>query len=158
LPRLSRIYARGAESLENAKKLGLPNVELAADVGFFEAKPNSGQEFVFIKNIRKPIVGVSVSSVVYEKCQNMGIDYIKCISEFIRYLVDNLQCSVIIIPHAVRKGESMRNNDTPVIKRILKISQGEHVHYFNTVERAYDLRRLIFQPATSSWPLDSMAW
>ena len=143
LPRITWVYARGAESLENLKKLGLRNVGLAADVGFFEAASSYCEEMTLLKSLRKPIIGISVSSVVYEKCQKMGIDYVKVTNEFIRYLIDHLKCSVIIIPHAVRNGESMRNNDVPVINKILENSTSENVHYFKHIVHPYELRTLI---------------
>jgi polysaccharide pyruvyl transferase WcaK-like protein len=142
LPRITWIYARGTGTLLNLKKLGLTNVDLAADVGFYEATPN-GKELDSLGNLRKPIIGISVSSVVFGKCQKMGIDYVTVINEIIRYLVDNLRCSIIMIPHAIRSDDSMRNNDVPVIKKILENSKLENIYYYKDIEHPYELRRLI---------------
>jgi len=143
LPRITRIYARGTETLLNLKKLGLTNVDLAADVGFYEATPNHCKELSSLEKLRKPIIGISVSSVVYGKCEKMGIDYVTVINEIIRYLIDNLNCSIIMIPHAIRHDESMRNNDVPVIKKILENSKSEKAFYFKDIEHPYELRQLI---------------
>lgn len=143
LPRITWIYARGNESLRNLKKLGLGNVGLAADVGFYEATSSYCENLASLKKIRKPIVGISVSSVVYGKCQKMGIDYVGVINEIIRYLIDNLQCSVILIPHAIRYDDSMRNNDIPVIEQILTKTKSENVYFFENIEHPYELRQII---------------
>ena len=143
LPRITWIYARGTGTLLNLKKLGLTNVDLAADVGFYEATPSYGKELASLGNLRKPIIGISVSSVVYGKCQKMGIDYVRVMKELILYLVDNLTCSIIMIPHAIRRDDSMRNNDVPVIEKILENSKLENIYYFKDIEHPYELRHII---------------
>lgn len=143
LPRITRIYARGYESLLNLKKLGLTNISLAADIGFYASTPTSRETFSSFPKIRKPIIGISVSSVVYSKCKRMEIDYVKMLNEFINYVICNLKGSVILIPHAIKFDDNIKNNDVPIIKKILENSESEDVHYFRNIEHPYELRQLI---------------
>ncbi len=143
LPRITRIYARGYESLLNLKKLGLTNIGLAADIGFYETTPTTIKNFSQFTNMKKPIIGISVSSVVYGKCKKMEIDYVRMLNEFIKYVVCDLKGSVILIPHAIRVEDNIKNNDIPIIKKILENSDSEDVHFFRNIEHPYELRQLI---------------
>ena len=143
LPRITWIYARGKETLSSLQQFGLKNISLAADIGFYDESLFVAKPLDSMGHSRRPIIGISVSSVVWSKCQKMGIDYVKVLNEFIQYLLTTHEASIILIPHAIKYDGKMRNNDIPVIEQILVTSQSEHVYFFKEMEHPYELRQLI---------------
>jgi len=127
LPRITWIYARGKETFSSLKQFGLNNISLAADIGFYDGSSRASKPLGSVTHSRRPIIGISVSSVVWSKCQKMGIDYVKILNEFIQYILTTYEASVILIPHAIKYDGKMRNNDIPVIEQILVKSKSEHV-------------------------------
>ena len=143
MPRITKIYARGEESYLNLKRLRLQNIALAGDVGFADINMPPREIRATAEDMNKPVIGFSVSSVVYGKCQKLGIDYISIINRLADHIENDLGGTVILIPHAVRASDKIKNNDVPVIRKILDSTRIKNIHYFPEIERPYDIRQLI---------------
>lgn len=117
LPKIRKIIARGEITRNNLESIGIKeNVLVCAD-GAFSMLDNPDIEKkveaiwksdpFFTKNV----IGLSISNVVFKKCQKLGIDYIKKICNFIDYL-NSQGYNVLIIANAARiNSKKTRTND-----------------------------------------------
>lgn len=124
LPKLKLICARGEITLENLREIGVSkNVRLCADGAF--TMPDSPYWAGQVKRIcsktnfyKRPVIAVSISSVVQKKCRKMGIDYKGVMTEFINRL-NAKDYNVLIIANAAREGsEKPRNNDLMICTEV----------------------------------------
>lgn len=108
LSRVTINVARGAQTLEHIRDLGLTNVELGADAAFaMLERPTPERERALAALNRfsgRPIVGIAASSVVRGYADRHGIDYCAILAQF----VDEIAAEgygVWLIAHAVRKSK-----------------------------------------------------
>lgn len=121
LPKLKLICARGEQTRENLASIGITrNVRLCADGAF--TMPDSPAhdhkvEEVCQKDIafwNDRVVGLSISSVVQEKCTRMGICYPQIMADFTNWLTQK-GYHVFLLANAARmNSQKLRNNDLPV--------------------------------------------
>lgn len=118
LPKLDKIIARGAITKKHLNQLQLKNVVMGAD-GAFLLKPTNPQSIKINKSIfDNEVVGISPSSVIFNKCNGINKDYIEIMSKFINELNDN-KYKTILIPHSIRADTNKpKNNDLPICKKI----------------------------------------
>lgn len=126
LPRLHLICARGEQTRENLRSIGIErNVRLCADGAFtMEDDPAISRmvdsrcaEDPFWKD---PVVGLSISSVVEKKCASLSIDYRGIMAGFIAFLNDR-GFGVMIIANAARENSlKPRNNDLVVCDAVYR--------------------------------------
>jgi colanic acid/amylovoran biosynthesis protein len=130
------IYARGRVTLAHLDTLhlGEDQKSLAADVGFLyeEAFSLSAENETRVKNLLeslkrvrpegRSLIGLSPSSLVYEKAISLGRDYIEIFLDLIdAFSKESDRNEYVIIPNATRHGvETPRNNDLFVIDEIHK--------------------------------------
>lgn len=123
LPRVSRIFARGRATSKHLHALGLSNIVESADIAFTlkgEAIDTSRCARYFPQEGQN-VFGISPSSVVYTQCLKAGIDYVGLMARFADHLVEQYEVQVLFIPHSARPHtERLKNNDLPIILRIMK--------------------------------------
>ncbi len=124
LPKLKLICSRGAVTTENLRSIGVvKNVVPCADGAYAMADDPEmfDQVTAFVSQspvFKKPVIGVSVSSVVNKKCKKLSIDYEGIMTAFIRELTSK-GFGVMLIANAARAdSEKSRNNDLPLCRRI----------------------------------------
>ena len=107
LPKMRLICARGKGTLDNLKGIGIEkNVKLCADGAFTMADDPyylkqveaEAQKDAFFND---KVVGLSISSVVRKKCDKLGIDYPKIMTDFIDRLNED-GWNVLIIANGAR--------------------------------------------------------
>lgn len=134
LARCRHLYARGRTTLEHLYTLTLAEDQksLAADVGFlFQeqfrlSKENEAQVAALsstLESIRSSggrLIGLSPSSLVYEKARAIGADYVQTFLDVVEALAaDSERNEFVFIPNATRQGmDAPRNNDLFVIEEI----------------------------------------
>ncbi|MES9852949.1 MAG: polysaccharide pyruvyl transferase family protein [Candidatus Thiodiazotropha sp. L084R] len=127
------IFARGEQTLAHLNEINLSNVypEPVADVAFLHKQSDSlSQESekeldAFLQNLNThsaKTIGICPSSVLATKLKNQGEDYCTTISNLCSKLISSGH-TIVLFPNATRfdQGESLRNNDLPVIKEIEKL-------------------------------------
>jgi polysaccharide pyruvyl transferase WcaK-like protein len=138
LRRCERVFARGGETLAFCSELGLgERLAESSDIAFlFEedhrlSKENPEFEREACRRIeefrsagRKTLI-LACSSVVLEKCEQLGSDYIGTIAAVAdEYLKRGF--AVVLLPNATREGlAGTRNNDLPVLQSIAAQVAGE---------------------------------
>ncbi len=144
LKKCKKVYARGRVTYNNLLSLGLNNISLATDIGFyFDDQIIDLNETKEIDQLNKPIIGISVSSVVYEKSQSLNFDYLATIESIIKLINDELKGSAIIIPHAIKtSGNKLRNNDIKII-RLLKQRNNVKFIFFDQIMNLNGIRAII---------------
>lgn len=162
----SHVYARGRITQAHLDSLGLAEgqASLAADVAFSyqERFSLSHENETLVRELEEKlgeirsrgqrIIGLSPSSLVYEKADKIGFDYVQ---EFLK-LIENLgQASeaheFLLIPNATRQGrETTRNNDLYVIneinanaKKVLPDNLLERIHSVTFDVNTSAIRRFI---------------
>lgn len=123
LSRADVIAPRGQGSLEQVHALGYPQAEHFADLAFSLEVPED-----IAKSIRdqyaglgggRPIVGISVNTIVENACLRRGIPHNRIWADFIAWLQQE-GCHVLIIPHSMREGsKGKHNNDLLTVANIL---------------------------------------
>jgi len=138
LRRCERVFARGSETLAFCSELGLGDrLTEASDIAFLfeedhrlsEENPEFEREACrrieeFRSAGRKTLI-LACSSVVLEKCKQLGSDYIGTIAAVAdEYLKRGF--AVVLLPNATREGVAgTRNNDLPVLRSIAAQVAGE---------------------------------
>jgi colanic acid/amylovoran biosynthesis protein len=128
LARMDFIVPRGIGSLTNVQALNLPNkdrIAYFADSAFTLVVPKEVEESITNRYSPwlqgKKVVGISVNSIVQEKCKALGIAHDETWAAFIDYLQDQ-GYHVMLIPHSMRQNvRSLHNNDLLVIAAIEKM-------------------------------------
>ena len=150
LPKLKLVCARGQGTYDNLKGIGVTdNVVLCADGAFTMADSVSCRERVALRCAEdvfysKPVVGLSISSVVLKKCKKLGIDYPQIMAEFIRYL-NQKGYGVLMIANAARiNSEKSRNNDLLIGDEIYgAVEDKTNVRWYHEEMDAEEIREYI---------------
>jgi len=152
LPKLKLICARGYITYTNLKSIGIEsNVKLCADGAFsmpddcmITEEVNKICKNDSFYNQKEKIVSISISSVVQNKCDKLGIDYIKTMTDFINYLNNN-GYNVLIIANAAREGKiKPRNNDLLVCNEVYQqVNKKEMVRWYPNEMKAEEIREFI---------------
>lgn len=150
LPKMKLICARGRETLENLRDIGVcDNVRLCADGAFTMAdsayynaaveKLCGGDDFY-----GGDVVALSLSSVVEKKCRRLGIDYKACMVRFADYL-NECGFNVLIIANAAREGSGKpRNNDLMICAQVYEsCADKRRVRWYPREMAPEELRGLI---------------
>jgi coenzyme F420-reducing hydrogenase beta subunit/polysaccharide pyruvyl transferase WcaK-like protein len=116
LSRISAIFARGRETSENLRKLGLENVFPAADLAFIlnEHVPVpelSGNRYRELSG-EEIVVGVIPSQVLAGYCEKRGIDLVATLASSLDKIHEETGARIAIIAHSLLEPEKhSRNND-----------------------------------------------
>ena len=163
LPKCTKVWARGEQTFSYLKDAGLRGIDfaLADDIAFnhkaeyalsVESSPQLEQRFAQVMQARngvRGVVGLCPSSVVAVQSRRRGENYEAVLSELVADLAGQ-GLVVVLFPNATRaiSGEAERNNDLPVIRRVLG-RLGEHDGVqpiaFDLDMNATDIKRLIAQ-------------
>lgn len=126
LPLVARIAPRGAITERFLRDLGIPaerldpSADSAFAMGISEASRDAADPYLKHAAFERPVVALSISSVVYEYCQGESIDYPAIMADLIRYLVGERDYGVLVVAHSTRPGKtSLKNNDLPVCDEII---------------------------------------
>ena len=150
LPKMRLICARGKGTLDNLKGIGIEkNVKLCADGAFTMADDPyylkqveaEAQKDAFFND---KVVGLSISSVVRKKCDKLGIDYPKIMTDFIDRLNED-GWNVLIIANGARiHSDKPRNNDLPVCDVVYEsVKNKEMVRWYHKEMTAEEIRAYI---------------
>ncbi|MFD3259457.1 polysaccharide pyruvyl transferase family protein [Paenibacillus lentus] len=150
LPKVTQICARGEVTMGHLKSIGLNNIKLCAD-GAFSMKDSDRAKMAIDNLIRsdefysKPIVSVSISSVVEKYCSKVGIDYIGILAKFIDYLIEEKKYGVLIISNAAREGKhGKKNNDLIVCQDVYDhVSNKAKCRYYSKEFTPEEIREMI---------------
>ena len=150
LPKMSLICARGAITRENLKSIGIDkNVKLCADGAFTMPDIDSVRQEIEEKCendlfFSKEVVGLSISSVVAQKCEKQNINYIGIMSNFADYLIDRGYHVLIIANSARINSQKIRNNDLMACEAVYKgINKKEGVRWKYEEFSAEEIREYI---------------
>lgn len=151
LPRMEKICARGEITYLHLAELKLKNVELCADGAFIMP-----DDPVATRNIQtlisgdslfssRPIVSISISSVVRKYCAKVGIPYEEIMARFIDHLIENKGYGVVIIANAAREGKSgHKNNDLHVCDHVFGLVKNkEYCRWYHKEFTPEEIRELI---------------
>jgi polysaccharide pyruvyl transferase WcaK-like protein len=151
LPRMEKICARGEITFRHLSELNLKNVELCADGAFIMP-----DDSVATQNIQtlvaddilfkaRPIVSISLSSVVWKYCDKVGISYENIMAKFIDHLIDNKGYGVVIIANAARDGKKgHKNNDLHVCSHVYNLVKNkEFCRWYHKEFTPEEIRELI---------------
>jgi polysaccharide pyruvyl transferase WcaK-like protein len=163
LRRCARVWARGERTWQHLDQAGFKGVDFARadDIAFNhkqgyslsdEAGPELQQRFDALSTARgqgvRGVIGICPSSVVAVQSRKNGGNY----EQVLAGLVDDLAAQgflVVLFPNATRAlaGEAERNNDLPVIRRILQALStgrgGAAPVAFDLDVNATDIKRII---------------
>ncbi len=123
LPKLARVFARGAQTLEFVERLGGVQVSLASDLVFsLTPEPLPGDMALPQPAEGGLVIGVSPSSLVESKSAKRGLDYCGSLAGFISRLLREGPHQVLLVPHSIRRDtDKARNNDLPTCGRIFDL-------------------------------------
>lgn len=145
LSRADFVVPRGPGSLAAVRELDLPvPVEYFADSAFSLVVPEETEREIRERYAPmldgKTVVGISINSIVEEKCQAIGIDHHGAWLEFIQYLQDQ-GYFILMIPHSMRQNNASRhNNDLISVAEIMeRLPSREGIH---VVDEPYDSKAL----------------
>ena len=127
----TKVFARGDYSFEYTSQLGLnENLDQASDIAFlYDPKytltdENKNYVKIIVKKLddlrekKRKIITLSISSVVNSKCENRGINYINVMAHTASHYIEK-GYFIILFPNATRTSlATSRNNDIPIIKSI----------------------------------------
>lgn len=164
LSRCIRVFARGRRSARHLDQLGLESSRWsqAADIAFlFEERYSMTvegcQAVDDVLETTAPgrrtdgqLIGVCPSSVVLQKADRAGVDYVGLMSGVLSRLVQR-GATVIVLPNATRAAmRSLRNNDIPVIiairdrcRETLSPYEISRIHWLDSDVNSAGLRRVI---------------
>jgi polysaccharide pyruvyl transferase WcaK-like protein len=160
------VYARGRITQAHLESLGLAEgqASLAADVAFLYKERFSLSEenealvrkledkLVEIRSRGQRIIGLSPSSLVYEKADKIGHDYVQEFLNLIEHLGESSEVhEFLLLPNATRQGRATtRNNDIYVIneihanaKRVLPDNLVQRIHSITFDMNTSAIRRFI---------------
>ena len=140
LPRLRAVCARGSETEQHLRSLGLDNIEPAADLAFTMHMP----EGAVVRNPR-PTVGVAPSAVVAGYCAKAGVDYPSLLGAFVDRMIEARDVDVVIFPHSSRsRVTGGRMDDRPVARAVhAAVTRRERVRLIDDPLGPVELRGLI---------------
>jgi polysaccharide pyruvyl transferase WcaK-like protein len=149
LSKMNFIVPRGKSSYENVVGLNIKTpFEFFADSAFTlqipdEIKYSIQEKYLELFNGKK-VVGISVNSIVQEKCESLGIDHDGEWVKVIRYL-QNRGFFILMIPHSIRQGSKTRhNNDLLAVENISRrIENQENFHVVKELYSSKELRVLV---------------
>jgi len=127
LPRCRILVARGQSTAENLRTIGLDHVPVCPDVAFAlndvedmrSLDPGLARHLEFGTASRR-LVGICPSSVVYQGCEALGVDYVGIHARFAQHLLER-GYRVLVLPHSQRPGStSLKNNDLPVVRALME--------------------------------------
>jgi len=124
LSHMDFVVPRGPGSLANVRSLNLPcPVEYFADSAFTLVVPPDVEQAIHQKYdpilAGKKVVGISVNTIVQEKCEKIGIDHNGAWVTLIEYLQAQ-GYFILMVPHSMRPGSKSRhNNDLLLVDEIL---------------------------------------
>lgn len=127
LPRCRFLAARGKETAENLKSIGVDHYQQCPDVSFLlnecedmNSLTDTAATYLDFGTKSRQLVGLCPSSIAYKSCLSCNVNYNDINAKFISNLV-NKGYRVLLLPHSLRLGSNkLRNNDLPVIKRIMQ--------------------------------------
>jgi len=116
LSRARAVFARGRETEENLRGLGLANVTAAADLAFIlnERVPVPPLPPALAGALPRGeiVIGVSPSQVLASDCERRGIDLVAVLSSALDRLHEETGARIVIIAHSLLEPERRsRNND-----------------------------------------------
>jgi polysaccharide pyruvyl transferase WcaK-like protein len=165
LRKCKKVFARGAHSYTSCATLGLGDrLELASDVAFLfrdedaltVENPEREQELISLLGAlraqNRKILALSISSVVFQKCQKSGIDYIAELRKVAQHFIRK-HYTVVLHPHATREGlHTLHNNDIPVVNNLAaQIQPGEFSDSLVAINYDLNSRSLRHVIAASDW-------
>lgn len=145
---VQRLYARGETSSAHLDDLGVAHAD-AADLAFLLASPQGADDAAAVLLAEVPddrdLLVVVPSEVVKEYCDGVGIDYVRTLAGHIDALVDELDASVVLLPHAVRVGGGRsRMNDLPVTAELAAaITRTDRLVVIDTAADPHVLRAVL---------------
>ena len=150
LPKYKLICARGKITEENLAAIGITeNVRLCADGAF--SMPDSEYWTQRVNRLceeddfyKKPVIALSVSSVVQGKCEKLSRDYKSIMTQFVNRLNDS-GSNVLIIANAAREGsEKPRNNDLIICGEVYEgVRDKSRVRWYPKEMSPEEIRELI---------------
>lgn len=122
LPRVGVIVARGEETVEHLRDLGLENVVEGADLAFV-MKTDESHRSAAHQSLEQlgdqSFLVVSPSSVVKGLCAARDIDYVRLMADTIEKTMDETGLGVAVVAHSARPGRREgRMNDIPVCREV----------------------------------------
>jgi polysaccharide pyruvyl transferase WcaK-like protein len=131
LRRCARVFARGQESYDMTRAIGIEeNLDFAPDIAFLfeddyaltaENSDYAAEVEQHLEQLRRrgtKILVLSLSSVVLKKCQRAGIDYSERMARIAEHFLAKGH-AVVLFPNANREGlDTLHNNDIPVVKSV----------------------------------------
>lgn len=131
LQRSTHLFTRGAQTTAFVRELGIPENKWspAPDVAFlYESRFSLSNEHV--ERVRmlserlathcaagQEVVGLIPSSLVYQKCEAAGIDYLRLFTQLMTTQPETTR--FVVLPNATREGrDTPYNNDLYVIERL----------------------------------------
>ena len=136
LKRTNSIFARGKNSLENLKKIGIDkNVEVFPDIAVsMEAKISDAASVVINKYNSKNIIGIS-PNIVIEKLDKKD-NYISSLKSLVDHILKSNENSVILlIPHTIEKSNLNKEDDYSICSTLLqKVSAESRCEIVNTLD------------------------
>lgn len=148
MPKISVVVPRGSGSLANARSLGLRNAVYFTDSAFTLRVSQETVERITKRYspmlAGQTVVGVSVNSIVEEKCRKLGVDHNGSFASLIQYLQEK-GYFVLFVPHSMReRSKSRHNNDLFTVADILDmLSSTEGIHVINEPYNCKELRVVV---------------
>ena len=158
LKRCERVFARGADTMQMCRDLGLDDEQrdLAADVAFAfrpedsltNENPDHERDIINLledsKATGRRTLVLGVSSVVHQKCSKAGIDYPGVLAKVAKHFLAR-GLTVLLFPNATREDtDSLHNNDLPVIADIVRrCGDDEHLVAISKDLNTASLRRVL---------------
>lgn len=163
LPKCSKVWARGERTYQHLAESGIRGVDFARadDIAFNhkpgyalsnEARPALDRCFASLTQARtgegvRGVIGICPSSVVAVQSRKSGGSYEQVLAGLVADLARQ-EFLVVLFPNATREvsGEAERNNDLPVIRRImaeLPGHDGPTPIAFDLDVNATDIKRII---------------
>jgi colanic acid/amylovoran biosynthesis protein len=132
LNRVNLIMLREEISKQYLKKIGInkPEIEKTADLAFLmDPASYSTINKIIIKEgifkISRPVVGISLSSIIHqygfkeiENRKEKDLEYIRVMTKLIIFLIENRGCSVVLIPHSSAQQFGTAMDDREISRKI----------------------------------------
>lgn len=156
LRRALQVHGRGRITSKWVRDLGVEKCKYWPDLSFSMYVPDfdaiAGRKKVAElirekeKNPDRSIVGIAPNSIVYEKAQRIGIDYLDFLCRAIKY-VYNRGFFPVIFPHSYRKDiKKLHNNDRALCQAVVDLLPNDvSCFYLDADLSSAELRSLIGQ-------------
>lgn len=151
LPKITKIAARGEDTVKNLQELALHNYEPCPDGAFSMSldMANITDEMISIcdkiKNLNRINVGIAPSSVVEQYSSRSNISYKDLLADFIERMAKEEKFKLILFPYcALANRKTKKNNDLWIVRGIFeKVNAKKSIIYLDKEYSAEDLRYLI---------------